>query len=115
MARNILRFGCIGCGGMGRLHMSNSKFVPGMQVVAYADLEEAKATEFLDRFGGEYATSDPYRVITDDSLDAVLIQTGPESHPVLGIAAAQAGKQAYFCGETSSSDNGGSRQADRGS
>ena len=75
--------------------MSNSKFVPGMQVVAYADLEEAKATEFLDRFGGEYATSDPYRVITDDSLDAVLIQTGPESHPVLGIAAAQAGKHIF--------------------
>ena len=25
----LLRFGCIGCGGMGRLHVLNAKHVPG--------------------------------------------------------------------------------------
>ncbi len=25
-----LRFGCIGCGGMGTVHVLNSKYVPGM-------------------------------------------------------------------------------------
>jgi len=90
-----LRFGCIGCGGMGRLHMRNSKYVPGMKVVAYADLDGTRAETFLAEFGGEYATDDPHKIIRDESLDGVLIQTGPRSHPELGIAAARAGKHIF--------------------
>ena len=90
-----LRFGCIGCGGMGRLHVRNSQFVPGMTVAAYADLDESRARSFLEEFGGEYATADPQQVIADDSLDGVLIQTGPRFHPDLGIAAARAGKHIF--------------------
>jgi predicted dehydrogenase len=54
---NTLRFGCIGCGGMGRLHVLNAKYVPGMEVVAFADPAADKAQKFLENYGGEYATA----------------------------------------------------------
>jgi len=91
-----LRFGCIGCGGMGRLHVCNSKYIPGMQVVAFADVVKEKAVRFLERFGGEYATDDPAKIFSDQSIDGVLIQTGEEHHPGLGIAAARAGKHIFM-------------------
>ena len=91
-----LRFACIGCGGMGTLHVLNSKYVPGMQVVAYADVVKEKADKFLRDFGGEYATDNPERVFSDATLDGVLIQTGERHHPTLGIAAARAGKHIFM-------------------
>ncbi|MBI4550846.1 MAG: Gfo/Idh/MocA family oxidoreductase [Candidatus Latescibacteria bacterium] len=93
---NTLRFGCIGCGGMGTLHVLNARHIPGMDVVAYADVQKEKAEKFLKEFGGEYATDDPARVFADASLDGVLIQTGERHHPALGIAAAKAGKHIFM-------------------
>lgn len=91
-----LKFGCIGCGGMGTLHVLNSKHVPGMEVIAYADIKKEKAEKFLNDFGGQYATEVPDEIFTDDSIDAVLIQTGPSAHPKLGIAAAKKGKHIFM-------------------
>lgn len=93
---DTIRFGCIGCGNMGTLHTLNSKYVPGMEVVAYADLVKEKADKFLQDFGGEYATADPHQLFSDESIDAVLIQTGERFHPSLGIAAARAGKHIFM-------------------
>jgi predicted dehydrogenase len=93
--KKVLRFGCIGCGGMGTLHVRNSKFIPGFQVAAYADVEEAKAKKFLNDFGGEYATDRAEKIIEDRTLDGILLQIGPQWHPKLGIAAAQAGKHIF--------------------
>ncbi len=59
---STIRFGCVGCGGMGRLHVLNSRFVPGMEVVAYADREKDRAEKFLAEFGGKYATENPSRI-----------------------------------------------------
>jgi len=91
-----LRFGCVGCGGMGTLHVLNSKHVPGMEIVAYADIDREKADKFLEDFGGKYATDDPQEIFADVDIDGVLIQTGERSHPTLGIAAARAGKHIFM-------------------
>lgn len=91
-----LRFGCIGCGSMGTLHVLNSKYAPGMEVVAYADIEKDRAKKFLREFGGDYATDNAEKIFADERVDAVLIQTGPKSHPALGIAAARAGKHIFM-------------------
>jgi len=93
---NTLTFGCIGCGNMGKLHVLNSSYIPDMEVVAYADIDEEKADQFLSDFGGEYATGEAADLFADDSLDGVLIQTGERYHPALGIAAAQAGKHIFM-------------------
>ena len=96
MCVRTLRFGCVGCGGMGTLHTLNSKYVLGLEVVAYADILRDRAVKFLEDFGGVYATDDPQKVFDDKSLDGVLIQTGERSHPSLGIAAAKAGKHIFM-------------------
>lgn len=81
---------------MGTLHVLNSKHVPGMEVVAYADVCKEKAEKFLQDFGGDYATGDPADLFSDARLDGVLIQTGERHHPALGIAAARAGKHIFM-------------------
>lgn len=91
-----LRFGMIGCGGMGTLHANNAKFVETMATVAYCDVDASRAEKFLTTFGGEYATTDPERLFADESLDGVLIQTGETQHPRLVAAAVSAGKH-VFC------------------
>jgi predicted dehydrogenase len=91
-----IRFGCVGCGGMGTLHVLNAQHVPGMAVVAYADAVQERAQQFLTRFGGEYATDDPERIFADETIQAVLIQTGERHHPALGVRAAQAGKHIFM-------------------
>ncbi len=91
-----LRFACIGCGSMGTLHVLNSKYVPGMRVVAYVDVVKERAERFLRDFGGEYATDNAERVFSDPTIDGVLIQTGERHHPALGIAAARAGKHIFM-------------------
>ena len=91
-----LKFAVIGCGGMGSLHVLNAKHVPGMEIVAYADVRREAAEQFLKDFGGEYATSDTDRIFADRNIDGVLIQTGERYHPALGIAAARAGKHIFM-------------------
>ncbi|MBA3710480.1 MAG: Gfo/Idh/MocA family oxidoreductase [Planctomycetes bacterium] len=91
-----LRFACIGCGEMGALHVLNAKAIPGVEVVAYADVRPGQAEKFLEQYGGDYATTDPARIFADPRIDGVLIQTGPKHHPALGIAAAKAGKHIFM-------------------
>lgn len=91
-----LRFGCVGCGSMGRLHTLNAKHIPGLDVVAYADVDKTKADSFLQEFGGEYSTSETDKLFNDESLHGVFIITGQKYHPALGIAAANAGKHIFM-------------------
>jgi predicted dehydrogenase len=91
-----LRFGVIGCGGMGGLHVMNAKNIPGMEVVAYADVRKEAAETFLKNYGGDYATNDADRLFGDKNIDGVLIQTGERFHPALGISAAKAGKHIFM-------------------
>ena len=91
-----LRFGLIGCGGMGAGHALNVHYIEGMEIAAYVDVAKERADRFLENLGGDYATDDSDRVIADDSIDGVLLVTGEEHHPRLGIAAAGAGKHVFM-------------------
>lgn len=81
---------------MGALHVLNSRYVTGMEVVAFADADLQRAEKFLEDFGGEYATADASRLFADASLDGVFIIVGEKHHPALGIAAANAGKHIFM-------------------
>ena len=95
-AAKDLRFAVIGCGGMGSsTHTPNMALIEGAATVAYCDLNEERAKKLLEMFGGDYATTDSERVFGDDSIDGVLIQTGPQAHPQLVQAAARAGKHIF--------------------
>jgi predicted dehydrogenase len=91
-----IRFGVIGCGEMGALHVLNTRHVPGAEVTVYCDVRKEMADKFLQQHGGSYATNDADRIFADKNIDAVLIQTGERHHPALGIAAARAGKHIFM-------------------
>lgn len=93
---NELRFGVIGCGGMAsQVHCPNLAAIPGVQPVAYCDINETRAQALLKAHGGEYTTTDSERIMADRSIDGVLIQVGPWKHPQLVQAAARAGKHIF--------------------
>lgn len=91
-----LRFGVIGCGLMAKLvHCPNMKAISGAETIAYCDIDQSKAAELRELFGGEYVTSSAEDLFADDSLDGVMIQIGPDHHPRLVQKAARAGKHIF--------------------
>jgi len=87
-----LKMALIGCGGLGRVHAQCVSRIEGARFVAYVDVREEAAQQFLRDFGGEYATTDVGRVWADARIEAVYIVTRHDSHAPLAIAAARAGK-----------------------
>ena len=87
-----LKFGLIGCGALGRVHVECVNKIEGAEFSAYADIRADAAQQALADFGGQYADTDPERVFGDDDIDAVYICTRHDSHASLCIAAARAGK-----------------------
>ena len=90
-----LRLGCLGCGGMARVHMESLRHVPELIPHAYADVHLPAAERFRSEFGGAYASADPYAVIADPAIDAVLICTWHDAHRPLAEASLAAGKPTF--------------------
>lgn len=82
----------IGCGGLGRVHAQMVQQLDGMQMTAFCDVDAARAAQFRDEFGGEYATDDPARIFDDPTVAAVYICTHHDTHADYCIRAARAGK-----------------------
>lgn len=88
-----IQLGLIGCGSLGRVHAECVKKIAGpARFAAFADTSEAAAQSALSDFGGDYATTDVERVLTDKRIAAVYICTRHDSHAPLAIAAARAQK-----------------------
>lgn len=88
----MIHVGLIGCGSIGADHAAWLSRREDVRIHAFCDSDESRARSFVERFQGEYATSDPQRVLRDESIEAVYICTRNDSHASLGIAAAAAGK-----------------------
>jgi predicted dehydrogenase len=89
----MIQLGLIGCGSLARAaHCASVAKNPDARFIAYADINQAAADAALRDFGGEYATTDVERVLSDGRIDAVYICTRHDSHAPLAIAAARAGK-----------------------
>jgi predicted dehydrogenase len=89
---NQLNFGLIGCGKLGATHAECVAKIAGAKFIAYADINEQAAKAALDKFGGDYAATEPAKLFSDDRIDAVYICTLHDSHAPLAIEAARAGK-----------------------
>lgn len=87
-----LRVACIGCGLRAEIYMASAPHVPMMRVQAHADVRLDSADRFLERFGGEYATTDVQRVLHDPNVDAVIISTWHDTHTAFAVEAARSGK-----------------------
>ncbi|MBI2191756.1 MAG: Gfo/Idh/MocA family oxidoreductase [Planctomycetes bacterium] len=90
--RSQVQVALIGCGNLGKIHAGCLAHIPQARLRAYADVLPGSADRFLQSFGGDYATADVERVLSDPAVDAVYICTRHDSHAPLAIRAAQARK-----------------------
>jgi myo-inositol 2-dehydrogenase/D-chiro-inositol 1-dehydrogenase len=94
---NKIKFGVIGTGRIGRLHIENlCQRIPTAQVVAAADLFIDSAKDFLDEFGIVKQYKNPMDLINDPEIQAVIVASSTATHSAFSIAAAKAGKH-VFC------------------
>ncbi|HPS41106.1 MAG TPA: Gfo/Idh/MocA family oxidoreductase, partial [Anaerolineaceae bacterium] len=92
-----IRVGVIGAGRIGKIHAENlATRVPGVEVVAIADVNLAAAQELAAKLHVPVATDDYTKIMADKSIDAVAICSSTATHSTLMIEAANAGKH-IFC------------------
>ena len=97
MIRNKLRFGVLGVGRIGKIHIANlSTRIPGAELVAASDV----ATADLQAVAGQYEISRTFADYRDllnlPEVDAVVICTPTDTHYRMILDAAARGKQ-IFC------------------
>jgi myo-inositol 2-dehydrogenase / D-chiro-inositol 1-dehydrogenase len=88
-----LRIGIIGAGIMGADHARIfSEEVPGTSLQVICDADQARAKIAADANGAKSVTCDPFAVISDASVDAVVIAAPDQFHAPLTLACIAAGK-----------------------
>lgn len=101
------RIGIIGCGGIA--HQKHfpalSHFKDKVELVAFCDLDKARAEESAKNFGTPDAKvyTDYHELLKDDSIDIVYVLTWNVAHAPITIAAFEAGKNVY-CEKPMSND-----------
>ena len=90
--------GLIGAGWIGRFHGESVALrIPGTRLVAVADPAPGAAASLIERVSPDArAYTDALELITDPTVEAVLISTPASTHTDLVVAAAEAGKH-VFC------------------
>ncbi|MCB0711819.1 MAG: Gfo/Idh/MocA family oxidoreductase [Ignavibacteriae bacterium] len=87
-----IQAGIIGCGEIAEEHLRALQEVEELSVVAYCDLDLARAERLLHSYGGNYATDNVEAMLRDDTVDALYICTHHDSHTPLALQACEAGK-----------------------
>lgn len=89
-----LRIGIIGCGGIAQTHIGYYKKMPGVSVVAGADIRQAALDVMRDKHGVNLLYTDFNEMMKEvgDAVDAVSVATPNGIHHDACIAALNAGK-----------------------
>jgi predicted dehydrogenase len=85
-----VRLGMIGAGFMGGIHARIAAELPGADVIAVADIDEARARSVAANYGGQPYT-DYREMLARERLDAVVITTPETDHRNPAVDAAEAG------------------------
>jgi UDP-N-acetylglucosamine 3-dehydrogenase len=85
-----VRFGLIGLGSMGRNHLRVLSSLPGVRLVAVADPDPG-ALGSVTHAAGVQAFVEPVSMLSEASLDAVVIASPTMSHVALGLDAIERG------------------------
>lgn len=92
-----VNIGLIGAGRIGRLHAMNLKYqVPGISLLAVADVFEKSAREIASQLEIPIAVKDYRILLNNDDINAVVICSSTDTHAQIITEAAQAGKH-IFC------------------
>lgn len=90
---HAVRIGIIGSGGIAGAHAERYKKIPGVRVVAVADVIPGRAEQFIERYGFEGARAfTDHREMLKEDMDGVSICTFNAAHYEPTIDALQAGK-----------------------
>ncbi|WP_102126337.1 Gfo/Idh/MocA family oxidoreductase [Deinococcus planocerae] len=85
--------GVIGTGGMGTRHAHNlHRLVPGAAVAGTSDVDRDRAARVAAECGGAAVFDDPYQLIEDPTVNAVLIASTDSTHAAFVRACLEAGK-----------------------
>ncbi len=88
-----IRIGIIGAGIMGADHARIfAEEVPGTSLQIICDADQARAKSVADATGAADISSDPFAVINDSNVDAVVIAAPDQFHAPLTLACIAAGK-----------------------
>ncbi|MEC1265521.1 scyllo-inositol 2-dehydrogenase [Bacillus subtilis] len=91
-----VRCAVLGLGRLGYYHAKNFvTSVPGVKLVSVGDPLKGRAEQVAREFGIEKWSEDPYEVLEDPGIDAVIIVTPTSTHGDMIIKAAENGKQIF--------------------
>ncbi|MFO7897537.1 MAG: Gfo/Idh/MocA family oxidoreductase [Planctomycetota bacterium] len=85
-----IRFGVIGCGGMGTAHLEYLVEMRNAQATAMCDIVEDRAVEAAEKYGGK-AFVDHHDLLDSGLVDAVIIATPHYDHPPIAVDAFERG------------------------
>ena len=87
------RVGVIGCGNISGIYLTNCRKLPGLELVACADLDIGRARAKAVEHGIRAATVD--ELLADPDIDLVINLTIPAVHAEVSMSALAAGKHVY--------------------
>ncbi|MDR1734234.1 MAG: Gfo/Idh/MocA family oxidoreductase [Oscillospiraceae bacterium] len=98
-APKTIRVGIIGCGGIANgKHMPNIKKIPGVEMVAFCDLKEARAVKAAKKYGTPdakiyFGSETAYKeLLKDETIEVIHVCTPNRSHSFITVDALDAGK-----------------------
>ena len=92
----MIRVGIIGYGYWGPNLARNFAEIPGMELAAVSDLDQAKLDVVQRRYPSVKVTTEFQDLLTDASIDAIAVATPVSTHFEFGMAVLKAGKHLWL-------------------
>jgi predicted dehydrogenase len=95
-ANDQIQIACIGTGIMGMGDTRTALMIPGVKLMAVADLYDGRLVRAKELFGKDIQTTRDYsEIIGRKDIDAIILATPDHLHSQIGIEALKAGKAVY--------------------
>src|SRR5690554_288968 len=92
---DTIRIGIIGVGIIGKSHLRTYSKIPGVELVALADIDEAEGQRVSEMFDIPHVYNNGYKMLERDDIDAVDVCLHNNLHMRATVAALRSGKHVY--------------------